>query len=301
MGQRSRRERAAPRSPSAEAPPLRGVRVRALTEQERPQALARLERAARLNLFLIDLVLRLHEPARGRMRAELLGAWRGEELIGVASVQPSLVLDATAEPAALAAFFPYLGAVASGLVKSTADVVAPLHRWLEDHGRQILIDRMETGFALEPDAARLVAPPPNVRVRDADADDLSALVEASRASLLEEDRPDPSESDPAGFRRWVSGRVRQAMVAEWKGQLGFVGYADVRSPRGWLLQGVYTWPAFRRRGLALSGVSEMCRRAFAEGAEHVQLAVVEGNTAAEALYAKLGFTAFARLRTVLFA
>jgi predicted GNAT family acetyltransferase len=219
----------------------------------------------------------------------------------VASLHPSLVLDATVEPDALEAFLPYLGTVASGLAKSTEDVVAPLHRWVEEHGRQILLDRIETAYVLEPGKARLAPAPPHVKLRDAQSEDLPLLVEASRASLLEESRPDPSESDPAGFRRWVATRVRQALVAELEGRIAFVGYADVRSPRGRLLQGVYTWPAFRRQGLALYGVSELCRRAFAEGSDHVQLAVVEGNRPAEELYAKLGFSAFARLRTVLFA
>ena len=267
---------------------------------ERDAVVARLDRAARLNLFLLDMALRLGEPALGRARSELLGAWRDEELVGVASVQPSLVLDATAEPAALAAFFPYMGTLSSGLVKSTAEAVGPLHAWLENHGRQILLDRIEYAFALEPGHARLSPPPRGLRVRTADVDDLPALVEASRASLLEEDRPDPSESDPAGFKRWVSARTKQAVIAEARGRIGFVGYADVRSPRGWLLQGVYTWPSSRRRGLARAGVSELCRRAIAEGAEHVQLAVVEGNTPAIALYEQLGFVRFARLRTVLF-
>jgi RimJ/RimL family protein N-acetyltransferase len=277
------------------------IRVRAVTAGDQAAVIARLEREAKLNLYLLDLALRLHETGPGRARSELLGAWRGEELVGVASVQPSLVLDATAEPDALAAFFPYLGTVASGLVKSTAEVVGPLFAWLENHGRQILLDRIEHAFALAPPGARLPEPPRGVRVRSADVDDLPALVEASRASLLEEDRPDPTETDPAGFKRWVAGRVRQAVVAEERGRVGFVGYADVRSPRGWLLQGVYTWPSFRRHGLARAGVAELCRRAFAERADHVQLAVVEGNAPAVNLYEQLGFTRFARLRTVLFA
>jgi predicted GNAT family acetyltransferase len=277
------------------------IRVRAVTPADQAAVIARLEREARLNLYLLDLALRVADPTQGRARGELLGAWRDDELVGVASVQPSLVLDATAEPEALAAFFPYLGTIASGLVKSGVEIVTPLYEWLENHGRQILLDRIEHAYALEAAGAKLPDPPRGVRVRDADAGDLPALVEASRASLLEEERPDPTETDAAGFRRWVSGRIRQAVVAEQKGRVGFVGYADVRSPRGWLLQGVYTWPSFRRQGLARAGVAELCRRAFADAAEHVQLAVVEGNTAAEKLYEGLGFRRFARLRTVLFA
>jgi predicted GNAT family acetyltransferase len=276
------------------------VRVRPLTARDQREVLARLERAARLNLFLIDLALRMAEPAPSRTRGELLGAFRDEALIGVASVHPSLVLDATAEPAALAAFFPHLGAVASGLVKSMEPVVTPLFEWLENHGRQIVLDRIEHAFALGPSAATLPASPRGLVVRSAGTEDLPALIEASRASLLDENRPDPTESDPGGFRRWVAGRVKQAVVAEERGQVAFVGYADVQCARGWLIQGVYTWPSARRRGLARAGVAEICRRAFAAGAEHVQLAVVDGNAAAIALYEQLGFVRFARLRTVLF-
>ncbi|HVH05786.1 MAG TPA: GNAT family N-acetyltransferase, partial [Myxococcota bacterium] len=92
-----------------------------------------------------------------------------------------------------------------------------------------------------------------------------------------------------------------ATVVEWNGTLRFVGYADVQRAEGWLLQGVYTWPEARRRGLAAAGVTALCRRAADAGARHVQLAVVEGNTPAERLYEGLGFVAFGRLRTILFA
>jgi predicted GNAT family acetyltransferase len=130
--------------------------------------------------------------------------------------------------------------------------------------------------------------------------DLEALVVAARASLREEERPDPYEGDPEGFRRWVAGRVRNALVAEIDRRVVFVAYADIRRSEGWLLQGVYTWPEFRRRGLAAAGVSSLCGRAFSKGAEHVQLAVVDGNRAGEGLYDGLGFRPFAKLRTILF-
>jgi RimJ/RimL family protein N-acetyltransferase len=218
----------------------------------------------------------------------------------VAGLAPSVVFDAAAEREALEAFFPYLVRVGSGLVKSTEEVVGPLHAWLASERRRVLLDRIEIGFVLEPAAARLRAPGPGQQVRSAHPADLDALVEAARQSLLEESRPDPTETDAIGFRRWVRGRVRRAVVVEQDARLGFAGYADVQCPRGWLLQGVFTWPAFRRRGLAAAGVSELCRRAFASSASHVQLAVIEGNRAAEGLYEGLGFRRFARLRTLLF-
>jgi RimJ/RimL family protein N-acetyltransferase len=275
------------------------LRVRALREQDRPEALRYLEREPLLNLTLADLVSRLGD-GRARERTEVLGAWRGRELAGVAGLAPSVMFDASAEREVLEAFFPHLVRVGSGLVKSTEEVVAPLAEWLEAQGRPVLLDRIEIGFSLTPEEAKLQAPLPPREARDATPSDLDALVEAARQSLLEERRPDPSENDPVGFRRWVRGRIGRAVVVEQKGQLGFVGYADVKSPRGWLLQGVFTWPALRRNGLAALGVSELCRRAFAAGAGHVQLAVIEGNGPAERLYERLGFRRFARLRTLLF-
>ena len=280
---------------------MANLRVRPLRERDREAALAYLDRSPLLNLVLADLVLRMGEPSPGPGPApEVLGAWRGRELAGVAGLAPSVVFDAAAEREALEAFFPYLVRVGSGLVKSTEEVVGPLSAWLAAERRRVLLDRIEIGFALEPPAARLRAPTVGQQVRSASALDLDALVEAARQSLLEENRPDPTETDAIGFRRWVRGRVRRAVVMEEDAKLGFVGYADVQCPRGWLLQGVFTWPAQRRRGLAAAGVSELCRRAFASGSSHVQLAVIEGNEAAERLYESLGFRRFARLRTLLF-
>ena len=99
---------------------------------------------------------------------------------------------------------------------------------------------------------------------------------------------------------WVRGRVARARVVELEGRVAMVGYADVQREEGWLLQGIYTWPDCRQRGLASFGVSELCHEAFAAGANHVQLAVVEGNTAARRLYEGLGFKPYAKLRTILF-
>ena len=279
----------------------REFKVRPLRVRDRGAALRYLDRAARLNLSLIDLVLRLGTPSRrGEGRAELLAAYRGRELAGVAALHPSMTLDATVGREALEAFFPHLAGVGSGLVKSSEEVVDPLWEWLRSHGRHALLDRIETGYALEAHHARLVDAGPGVRVREARGRDLDLLVDAARASLREESRPDPFQGDPVGFRRWVRGRVSRATVVEAEKAVRFVGYADVRCERGWLLQGIYTWPRYRRRGLAAAGVSALCRSAFAAAADHVQLSVVEGNAPAEGLYQRLGFRPFARLRTILF-
>ncbi len=278
------------------------LEVRLVRLTERGAVLAHLARRPESNLFLLDVAARLGTPPPpGELRSEVVAAWRGRTVAGVAALRPSVVFDAEAGPEAILALLPHLETLGVGLIKSARAGVD--HAWAElcrRGRRQALLDRRETAYALRAGSVRL-RDAGGVRARPAAAQDLDALVVAARESLREEERPDPFAGDVRGFRRWVRGRVPRARVVEHAGRVVFVGYADVQRPEGWLIQGVYTWPEFRRRGFASAGVSDLCREAFAAGARHVQLAVVEGNAAGEGLYAGLGFEPFGELRTILFA
>ena len=266
-----------------------------------PEVCARLSERPRENLLLLELAVRLGEAALpGESSSDLVGVWRGSELVGVASLRPTLVFDAGIEEEALEALIDVMEALPVGLAKSDPDHVGRLWARVSRRRRHRLwVDRLETALALDPGDARLLVDGSS-RVRAAREDDLDPLVFAARESLREEDRPDPFAGDVDGFRRWVRGRVPRARVVEEAGALRFAGYADVQRPEGWLLQGIYTWPETRRRGLAAVGTSALCQEAFAAGASHVQLAVVDGNEGARRLYEGLGFKPFARLRTLLF-
>jgi len=277
------------------------VIARRIGPETRAEALAFLERDPVGNLFLIDLVLRLASPpSPGEAPTDVLGAWRGDELLAVAALRPTLVFSA-APPEALAAFFPYLESIGIGLMKSSADVIGPIWEHLAKRRRRhVIVDRLETAYVLRAGDASLAdradAPPTRVAIDS----DLDSLVVAARESLREEDRPDPFAGDVRGFKRWVRGRVARARVVESRGEIVCVGYADVQLTTGWLLQGVYCWPQVRRRGFATTGVADLCREAFAAGADHVQLAVVDGNAAGLRLYEGLGFKPVGKLRTILF-
>jgi RimJ/RimL family protein N-acetyltransferase len=261
-------------------------------------------RAARdplANLFLLDLAAGLgRPPSPGDVPPELAGLFRGRELLAVVALRPCIVLERDLAPEALQALLPFLLEVEGGLVKSALAEVDALWRALVADGRRAVVDRRETAYRLERRHLVAADAAPGARVRPATAADLEPLVQAARASLREEGRPDPFDGDPEGFRRWVRGRVTRASVVETADGIAWVGYADVRRTEGWLLQGVYTFPAARRHGHARAGVAALCHEAFAAGADHVQLAVVEGNTAAERLYQGLGFRPFDVLRTILF-
>lgn len=262
-----------------------------------PEALKLLARFPRENLLLLDLATRLGErPPPGELATELIGVYRGRELVGVASLRPTIVCDACMPLEGVDALVPWVEEQGVGLVKSDPTCAGRLWDRIRSRRRRVWLDRFETSYAVDPDAARLV----DGSARRADTEDLESLVWAARESLREEDRPDPFAGDAVGFRRWVSGRLPRARLVEHEDAVCFVGYADVQSRAGWLLQGVYTWPEVRRRGHATTGTSALCREAFAAGASHVQLAVVDGNHGAQRLYEGLGFKPCGRLRTILF-
>ncbi len=286
------------RSPRAHSTPKAGF----LVSRDRDRVLSYLQRDPRLNLQLLDLIDR-KPGTSSSLDAEpvVLVAWDGDNVLGVAALRPTLLFDAHLAPPALEAFLPFFSTVDTGLLKSLDTVVGELWNLLSATGRRTLIDRYETAFSIGAGCLVRAPVPEGAVLRCAHESDLEQLVYAARASLREEKRPDPGERDPVGFEHWVRGRLDRARVVEFQGKLAFVGYADVRRPEGWLVQGVFTWPEMRRRGFAAAAMSALVSEALGAGADHIQLAVVEGNEAALGLYRGLGFSSFARLRTVLFA
>jgi predicted GNAT family acetyltransferase len=277
------------------------IEVSPLGPGSREPALAFLARDPTANLFLMDQVLRLGDPPPpGESRSEMVGAWRGGELTAVMALRPSIALTPTT-PDVLRELLPWVEPMGFGLVKSAAPVVGALWQGMcAGRPRHVVLDRLETAYVLRAAHARLAPVRAHERARSATPRDLDALVTAARESLRDEDRPDPYTGDVRGFKRWVRGRVPRARVVEVDGRVVCVGYADVQLPAGWLIQGVYCWPHARRRAFATTGVSDLCRRAFEAGADHVQLSVVEGNEAGRRLYEALGFEPVATLRTILF-
>jgi RimJ/RimL family protein N-acetyltransferase len=278
-----------------------GLRTRLLGPADREAAMAYLSPSIHEDLFLVDAVENLGRPPSAREIPPLIyGAFDAERLYGVASLRPSIVFSTRMSEAAIEALLPLVRRVPSGLVKCESGLVERIWKVLESTGRRTLIDRIEIAYRLLPESMVAASASLPGLARPARRRDLEELVYAARASLWEEDRPDPADGDPSGFRRWVESRLSRARIVSEDGSIVFVSYADVRRRDGWLVQGVYTWPAARRQGFAQRGMDSVIREAFASGASHVQLAVIEGNERAAALYRQLGFEPFAELRTILF-
>ncbi|MDE0885311.1 MAG: GNAT family N-acetyltransferase [Myxococcota bacterium] len=279
------------------------VRVGRMAPGEVVEVVRRLRREPRHNLLLLDLIGGgVPWPGGGFDSPEAVVARSELGVLGIASLRPCMVLEAEISEAGLEAVIPFLSSMDSGLIKSQSSMVDLIWEKLHARGRRAVLDRYEEAYVLAAADSSRTCPQTETGdcLRRAKPDDLEDLVYAARSSLREENRPDPFRGDPHGFRRWVENRMGQARLLEVEGQLVFVGYADVRRPEGWLIQGVYTWPEQRRRGYGRAGMQGMVREAVAAGAEHVQLAVVEGNQPALGLYGGLGFQPLSRLRTILF-
>ncbi|MFA5272787.1 MAG: GNAT family N-acetyltransferase [Candidatus Peribacter sp.] len=126
--------------------------------------------------------------------------------------------------------------------------------------------------------------PQESAARPAREEDRDALV------LLQRELHDRTGTAPITERERGKIMLEGAFVVEEDGHIAATATAGVRSRRYTQVVGVITDPQFRRRGFAAGCLSALCAQRFAEGKEAVFLFTEAQNTAAQALYAKLGFT-----------
>lgn len=192
--------------------------------------------------------------------------------------------------------------IASSVV-GRADDVAALWDVLEPAwGRPRLVrERQPLLVADAPPAPAVSGRFPPVRpMRPAD---LEAYLPAAVAMFREElDLPPLSAGSAAEYRRRVAGLLRDGHafgVVDESGEVLFKADLGSISVDTCQVQGVWTRPDLRGRGLATDAMAEVLRQAFAF-APTVSLYVNDFNTAARRLYARLGMREAGALSTVLF-
>jgi len=143
-----------------------------------------------------------------------------------------------------------------------------------------------------------IAPAP---VRRATRADLEGLVVASAAMHREEMGTDPLTADALGWRTRMAALVARGWSWVWTegGRIVFKAELSAWNPDAVQIQGVYTPPDGRRRGVATRGLAAVCA-ALLEEVPVCTLYVNHYNTAALRVYAKLGFEAIGAFTTVFY-
>ena len=136
------------------------------------------------------------------------------------------------------------------------------------------------------------------------ADDtvLDQLVQASAAMAREEARDDPQRRNPPLFRERIRERMLRGrdMVYVEQGRLLFKSNVAALSPLAGQVEGIFTVPAARRRGLGTRGTSAITRWVL-ERAQRAFLLVNEDNASARRLYERLGYQDVLASRTIFLA
>ncbi len=221
-------------------------------------------------------------PVQARLGGWVLRAahnWTGRANSALAVGDPDRPLEAAVD--AVVAW--YAGHGQQPLINAPMPLAAPVNAALDDRGWTA---RPLTLVQTAPLTAVLDAAPadpalPPVELADTPGDDWYAMVAEHKGTL-----PEAAVRVLTGVPSAVFAQVRDA-----DGDLLAVARGAVTGPDRWLgLALLQTAPAARRRGLAAHVTRALALWGRQHGAARAYLQVVERNTAAVALYGKLGFT-----------
>ncbi|MBK6689589.1 MAG: GNAT family N-acetyltransferase [Deltaproteobacteria bacterium] len=177
------------------------------------------------------------------------------------------------------------------------NLVETIWSGLERRGARARLVRDQLAFAIQAGDLRSDSA---LSLERATENDLDEVVHASAAMAREEARDDPEGRNPHLFRMRILERVRRGrdfLHRDLAGHLDFKANVSALSSVGGQIEGIYTLPEVRRRGLGKAGtatitrwVLSQCGRAF--------LLVNEDNDPARALYESLGYRQVGISRTL---
>ncbi len=182
----------------------------------------------------------------------------------------------------------------SDLVDALWAVMAPVYpqpEWI----------RANTLYELTADSMPPDPSPPAGRLRLPVAADLQWLVLASAVMDREDRGVDPLEEDPVGLERYVHWLITEKLVYLWdeEGRPLFKAQAACVNDLGALIEGVFTMPDSRGRGVAASAMRALARELLRR-TSRLGLYVNRENTAAVRLYESVGYRPVGEYRSILF-
>lgn len=177
-------------------------------------------------------------------------------------------------------------------------------RWLVEHvwsrwtpmGFESRLDRDQIAYSVTREA--FVPAGQELPIRIAGLGDLDAIVESSAAMAREEARDDPQRRNPSVFRARIRERLLRGrdLVHVERSQLAFKANVSALSHIGGQVEGIYTHPSARNRGLGTRGTSAVTRWIL-DRAPRACLLVNDDNAGARRLYRRLGYREIFESRT----
>lgn len=271
------------------------MRVEPLSPDLREAALGYLARSPYLNVFITHLLCHELGP---EVRKSVFVAVDRDEVAGVVYSGRQIVL--AVEPAAVAAFAESLPTNRGlrMLIGPRDEVRAFWQSVSRNYGRpRLLRDRQ---LVMMVDRPRLRAGAREVEVRHAASGEWRAVAESSAAMIAQELDYEPRR-EYAGFDAGIRQMIDRKLwwIGESGGRLCFFCNVGPWSKQTAQLQGIWTPPELRGRGLATASLAAICDRLL-EVTPTLSLYVNDFNEAAVALYRRVGFEHVGDFQTILF-
>lgn len=270
------------------------IRVAPLLEEQSAAALALLAEEPHLNVYLMYLLER-----DALMRRSVVGAVNDEKLVGVAYIGRQIVL--AGELAAAEAFAGY----SAGIPRPKA-ITAPtplvdcfwdrLPAW---HRSARLIREHQPVMAVDRSTLKCVHAA-SVQVRRATLADINVVVKNSGEMIAGELDSDP-RLHAAEFEANIRSMIESDLwwLGEYDGEVAFLCHIGSWSSLTAQMQGIWSLPHLRNKGIATAAFSAICNRLL-DIVPSLCLYVNDFNYTAIALYERLGYVRVGEFRTILF-
>ncbi len=273
------------------------VRIERMTSAREQDAIAYLARAPYANVFLTYLILFDRSPAT--QNALHLALDDENRVRGVAFFSRQVAIAADS-PAAIEAFA-RVGATHRGEKMIVGPRTETSAYWALIRGKheraRLIRDRQ---FVMMVDRPMLRPVDRTVVVRRARIDEWPAVADNSAAMITAELEYDPMRSSPE-FTSNVRTMIDRGLwwVGESLGRLCFFCNIGPWSPLTAQMQGIWTPPELRGKGLATAALATICDKLF-DLTPTLSLYVNDFNDKGIALYERVGFRTVSEFQTILF-
>lgn len=271
------------------------MRVEPVSRGNEKAALRYLSQAPYLNVFITHVLL-ARAPSRPRNDVVVVADRR--EVAGVAYCGRQLAI--AAEPAALRPLAEYVKrrrghrmiVGARNTVSAFWELIRKWHaspRLIRDRQLVMMVDR-----------ERLRSYEPRTLVRHARMEECGAVADGSAQMVSQELAIDPRRGSPdfsAGVAEMIERKLWWVGITD--GKICFICNIGPWSDRTVQLQGIWTPPALRGKGLATASLAAISDRLL-ESSPSVSLYVNDFNEPALALYRRVGFEHVGDFQTILF-